>query len=261
MPPRSQRIQSTWRRRLPRLLREVGQAATPKAVHRLRTTIRRVEAEVRLGKPWRRLRRQAGAVRDLDVQVALLRQLHLASDGGRRELAEALAAERMRRAAKLSAGLSPKRRRKLTARLLAADAPEAVGAAAVQAEFATMDRRFPTLTTENLHGFRKACKRLRYRAEAAGATALAAEFERMQDAIGAWHDWRQLTLRATGALAGRPAGSLFAALENASAVHWVEALRTTAATRAGLRSSGARRPPGTAPRLVAVATTGTRASA
>src|SRR5882724_4780119 len=89
--------------------------ASPTAVHRLRTTVRRIESLISyshpdLGKKQERvledlagLRKRAGKVRDMDVQMGLLGQLangSIASD--RRVLMELLKEKRVRQAKRLS---------------------------------------------------------------------------------------------------------------------------------------------------------------
>src|SRR5258706_8530298 len=73
-----------------RVPKKISRTASPRVVHQLRTTIRRVEAllaalgadakvEAKLLKQLARLRRRAGKVRDLDVQIAALRGVRLES--------------------------------------------------------------------------------------------------------------------------------------------------------------------------------------
>ena len=91
-------------RRLSRLLGQVAKKPQAEAVHQFRTTSRRIEAilEAVAAEPDRnqrklmrrlaKLRRRAGRVRDMDVQMALLRTLKIGRDGHRKErLMEALA--------------------------------------------------------------------------------------------------------------------------------------------------------------------------
>ncbi len=68
-------------RKLGRLLQEIPRKASVDRVHDLRTTVRRLEtihvtlAPADTSKQWKRLskvRKQAGKVRDLDVQMAAL---------------------------------------------------------------------------------------------------------------------------------------------------------------------------------------------
>lgn len=239
-----------------RLLPRVARTAAVNDVHKLRTSIRRLEARQTLGRRWKRLRQRAGRVRDLDVQMDLLRQLPLGRESGRRGLIESMRAERERLAEKLRRGLGAGQRRKLRARLRAwAPDPPPTHSGLLQ-DFAAVDRGYPRLgagsTETELHSFRKDCKRLRYRAEAAGETGLAAEFERVQDALGSWHDWGVLANRARAHAEPREGDpghhgigpALLAALQNAVAAHLETALGAVAALRAELHGGAQRRPPG-----------------
>src|SRR5207245_264853 len=107
------------RRRLPfqKLTRQLTKLATkpaPENVHKFRTYCRRVEAlldqlvpepnrnDKKLLKLLGRLRKKAGRVRDLDVQIASLRNLRIPQDPGRKsQLMRALAEERAQREKKL----------------------------------------------------------------------------------------------------------------------------------------------------------------
>ena len=89
MAPDSNRTQALFDKLLRISRRSSG--AKPETVHQLRTTIRRVETllattlpalgrkEQKLLKQLDRLRRRAGKVRDLDVQIQALRSLRLES--------------------------------------------------------------------------------------------------------------------------------------------------------------------------------------
>jgi len=97
---------------------KLARSALPKDVHRLRTTIRRIESLISyshpdLGKKQERiledmtdLRKRAGKVRDMDVQMGLLDQLangSAASD--RRILMELLKGKRVRQAKRLASAV------------------------------------------------------------------------------------------------------------------------------------------------------------
>jgi len=229
-----------------RLLRLLGaaKAGTPEAVHRLRTGIRRGEAVLDLGKEWKRLRRRAGRVRDLDAQMALLRALHLPPEPARRLLQARMEAERAREERKLADALDRKREQRLKRRALAAAVlPPSPGPGALAEDAAALARDFPQLDAGNLHAFRTACKRLRYRAEAAGSADLAGALKLVQDAIGAWHDARQLLERAQRMLAGKHAGVLLAALENQADAYTREALAAAHQARADAARGWSAAPP------------------
>ena len=94
---------------------KLGDQVSPKSVHRLRTTIRRIESLIAytrpdLGKKQQRslenlgaLRKRAGKVRDLDVQMSLLGAMANGSTAGdRRVLTDLLKRKRGRQAERLS---------------------------------------------------------------------------------------------------------------------------------------------------------------
>jgi CHAD domain-containing protein len=239
----------------------LSSGAGPEVVHQLRTTIRRIETAVgaqpepgrnerKLLKQLRRLRRRAGKVRDLDVQIEALRSLGLegitrdrarvvsflqqarakqerklqrsyrdeADSGLRKRLRRASA--RLQRELPKPAELQPAQRRLLPAAL---------------DRFAAAVKRRPTLSEENLHAFRIDCKRARYLAEMAGegpvVTEVIEQLKRIQDSIGAWHDW--LTATATAKSVLSPAGQLplLSALRTGTRAKYLEALRITAGAK------------------------------
>ena len=209
---------------------------TPKAVHELRSSTRRVEAQIDLlgmvhglppwktpaGKVLRRLttlRRKAGRVRDCDVQDKLLKDDERAlttapeapSDIGkaRDKLRQRIAKSRQRRERKLLAEIDrqlPKLARD-TEKLLSAlkEAKDSEFSAATL--LTEIDRRLePVIVShkrgeEHLHDLRKAAKRARYQCEAIPgpqAAANARRFESLQDAGGSWHDLLDLATTCHG---------------------------------------------------------------
>ena len=221
--------------KLEKLLATTYSAPKRETVHRLRTSIRRAEAVTDVGKKWKRLRRRAGRVRDLDVQSQLLEGLKLPGDARQEELLKAMGEERQREAQKLVARLDAAHRRRLKRRLERAPAA-APKTGNLLERFQALDKRYAKLDASNLHAFRKECKQLRYRAEAAGADELAALFERIQDAIGAWHDWCELAARAGRFLPPAEAAPLVSPLAEAVADHAATALAVSAAIRRELRA-------------------------
>jgi CHAD domain-containing protein len=255
-----------------RLSQLLGQNATrphPEAVHDLRTITRRVEAlldalttepgrnQRKLLRRLKRLRRRAGRVRDIDVQILALRTLKIGRDSGRKaQLARHLNDRRARRERKLKKALDPSTVRDLRSRLsrceralLApppASKPAAVSAASeapaqpAQREevqpvslalkmFATVAKQQGAFTETTLHRFRNRCKRVRYVAEMAGddpeAKRVVSQIKRMQDAIGDWHDWLTLTQTAQKLFAEPVDGPLLAALSNVTRAKFMEATR------------------------------------
>jgi len=240
----------------------ISSGAKPETVHHLRTTIRRVETlvaaagrapepkEEKLLKQLGRLRRRAGKVRDLDVQIDALASLRLDSIArDRARVMSFLQKARIRREKKLlavfeeelEAGL--RKRLKRTSARLQQELPQPAQRQAAEERFlraalerfAAVVKRYPTLAEANLHQFRMDCKRVRYLAEMAGegprVAEVIAQLKRIQDAIGAWHDW--LTLSATAERVLSPSGQvpLLAALHASTRSKYLEALRVTADAR------------------------------
>ena len=257
-------------RKLTRLLRDVPRRPAAEPVHQLRTTIRRVEAVLetmpdgrfgKLRKQLRALRRRAGRVRNLDVQLLLLKSVRLDGHPEQKDaVARKLAARRARREKKLLIRLDEKAAsiRKRLARVQGAlsesSVPEAaamqdpVGAALDQ--FVELGSRAASLTADSLHDFRTECKRTRYLAEMAGdepdAALVVRELKRVQDAIGAWHDWSELLRCAEEVLAGHPHALLIGVLRTATSARFAHSLRTVAEVRDSLlavRSARGRRAP------------------
>ena len=200
----------------------------PRSVHRLRTTTRRIEGQFamlallpeipehdKLGRKAQRmlkqLRRAAGKVRDLDVQLDLIRSItpEKASPSFDRDAAELYAAldgQRDAAAEKLQRKL---RRKQADIAMLLESLLETLepveGLALAPAQLTTLARNWfaenappePDGNDDNpdhLHTLRKNAKLARYIAENAPKSAkpprrLAASFEFVQVAGGHWHDW------------------------------------------------------------------------
>ena len=205
----------------------VGVASpTAKAVHNLRSSTRRVEAQLELLAPIKglppykaaakkvhrrleKLRRVAGKVRDCDVQDKLLKDedhamssaVEAPSDlkSAQDKLRKRITRNRQRRERKLIATLEqqlPKLARD-TEELLAAVKPAKDLEVPVSDLLATIERnmermlRSPEHGEEHLHDLRKAAKRARYQCESLPgpeAATRANRLEALQDAGGAWHD-------------------------------------------------------------------------
>lgn len=231
-----------------------------KTVHRLRTGTRRCgalldsllhdppvrgrlsflqqheEAARKLMRQWKKLRRAAGAVRDLDVHLELVKQLRepLSSQAPTEatpalyeqldHLQAWLADNRQTHAADLCKQTQKRlqRCRELTAEVLGnATTPVPAASPAVKAvqrnrglqpsllaldDFYRVSEVNALLNRDNLHDFRKSTKEARYVAEAGGdephAQAVSRALKKIQDAIGDWHDLDSLCLEAQQALAG-----------------------------------------------------------
>ena len=239
----------------------LSSGARPEVVHQLRTTIRRIETvvgaqpepgrnEKKLLKQLRRLRRRAGKVRDLDVQIEALRSLGL--EGITRDRARVvsfLQQARAKQERKLQRSFQDEADSGLRKRLrrasdhLQQELPKPAELQPAQGrllsaaldKFAAAVKRRPTLTEENLHAFRIDCKRARYLAEMAGegpgVTEVIEQLKGIQDSIGAWHDW--LTATATAKSVLSPAGQLplLSALRTGTRAKYLEALRITAGAK------------------------------
>lgn len=222
--------------KLDRQLTRVARKLDPSSVHKVRTYSRRVEAllgdlvpepnrnDRKLLKLLARLRKKAGRVRDLDVQMSNLRSLKITSEAGQKsQLQRALVQERGKQAKKLAQSVDKEQTRELRKRLKRAagdlEIPESTRQLSVtMREFAQLGRSQGPLTEKTLHQYRIAGKRARYLAEFAGkdpnAQRVIEQLKRMQDVIGDWHDWLKLSERAEELFGGVRDSALVAALRN-----------------------------------------------
>ncbi len=288
---------------LGQMLDDVAQAKdgdlAVKTVHRLRTSTRRSGAllaslvgegraaakspgeavralrkdAARLERQWKKLRRAAGGVRDLDVHGEMVQELR--AEAAKKPAVAAQAASRGVKAnsetgfdaewARLEAWLVKERHRR--AEELKAEVAERgkkaaeLGASVLQAlmvrdgragasrraapspamlaleDFAAVSAEMPVLDRENLHDFRKRTKEARYLAEAGGETAEAATvaraLKRIQDVIGEWHDRDALADEAEQAL-GKAGRALTEHLRQLAAAEMQRAVEVTERMRGRL---------------------------
>ena len=260
--------------RLSRAIRRLSERPLPENVHHFRTTVRRIEtlldtlveepgrSQRKLLKRLGRLRRQAGKVRDLDVQLAALRSLKLGGEAARKaRLMRELTEERAVRERKLLASFDEDTLRSLRKRLVrvSEDLPQVGTAESADGSgrndrsafdpvelaldrFAQVSREHGAPSESTLHEYRMACKRIRYIAEMAGkdprAKAVIAHLKAMQDAIGSWHDWDVLTRRAEKLFEGEEAPPIVSALRNVNGAKLSEALRVSAESKRELLALG-----------------------
>jgi CHAD domain-containing protein len=231
----SEAVQEHARLVFDRMSRQLARAAkepSPENVHRLRTNSRRVEALVdhltadggnkkKLLKSLSKLRKKAGRVRDLDVQIAFLQQLKVPDRNNHRaQLLNALTEEQQARSRKLAKKLASGKAAKLRKRLQKAKADtQCNGVDPLLLAFASLPQPGPAaLSPKSLHAWRIAAKHSRYLAELApdGETSshFVAELKQAQDAIGQWHDILKLTERAEALFGGVRDSSLVSALQN-----------------------------------------------
>jgi CHAD domain-containing protein len=223
-------------------------------VHRLRTSIRRAEVLLagqlpashkrvaKLQRELQKVRRRAGKVRDMDVQLNALRSLDLGRpDNAREQLTRFLKEKRERRAKKLDSLLDSGSRSRLRRHLASVrEELESQSTGHKSRNKAVKHLRKmlakvlrsasdpQTFTPERLHDFRMQCKRARYAAEQSdekGNAQLIDRLKQMQDAIGAWHDWLTLGATARKKLTANPSPFL-AAVRNITQSKLWEAVHT-----------------------------------
>jgi|SRR6267378_3258422 len=192
-----------------------------KDVHRLRTTIRRLESLIRYANPevshkqqkaideLGSLRKRAGRVRDLDIQIGLLGAIANGSTGkDRRMIADHLKMKRQRQAIRLTSDVKDLEYKKLFPRLEKISEKSSM-ATPDQHDNAPVDRArseliqlagktslHHALKAGRLHELRISLKRIRYTAELGEESdaqrELLEELRPVQDALGEWHDWETL---------------------------------------------------------------------
>jgi CHAD domain-containing protein len=264
---------STLFRDLSSIIAGLEQEVTAKRVHRLRTTIRRIESALGYTQPdlgrkeqqalddLAKLRKRAGRVRDLDVQLKLLGAIANGSTASdRRQLSDDLANRRSRQAERLHAVIQKIARTKFPGHLARlgdsvqtawANLPQSDGPLLeAKKQVAVLAHQFGSqgqLKTKKLHQVRISLKLVRYLAELADASEeqkiFLQQLKSVQDALGDWHDWEELS---------RSAGKQFAQRTNRPIVDEIRALFAArqAAARAAVAhlflqhgSAPARKPP------------------
>ena len=205
-------------------------------VHRFRTGTRRLQILLgelstqpdsrhkKLLKLLSRLRKRAGKVRDLDVQLAALRSLKIRQEPRRKtQLVNDLIELRGQQEKKLRKAADKDTVREIRKRLQRAARnfkPEASRdpLAVEQGMLQAIERGDAPPTETLLHQYRILSKRARYAAEFADdspdAQRFIADLKRIQDALGDWHDWLTLTRTAIEHLGAVHESSLAAELRN-----------------------------------------------
>ena len=281
MTPTISRTESLFRK-LRRLPKKISAKPDADSVHELRTTIRRLETlldvtsngggrkERKLKKQMNRVRRRAGKVRDIDVQIQALETVTVeAARDEKVRVLQFLRRARAKREGKLLQALEDEIDNGLEKHLgrtaerlshncsgpkpaISAAKPDAKAVVAHSLEtFRDTVERHGALTEENLHAFRMACKRVRYIAEMAGedaeAAQIIAQLRRVQDAIGDWHDWVTLTASAEKVL-GTQSSPLLSAVRTNKRSKFLHALRIADEAKRNLlrlRDAGSSRKPPT----------------
>jgi CHAD domain-containing protein len=188
-----------------------------------------------------RIRKRAGKVRDLDVQLAALRNLKIPQEPRRKtQLIHHLIELRGEQEKKLRKAVDAKAVREIRKRLKRAHKnfhPEASRdpLAVARAMLERLDRAAAPLTEAVLHQYRILSKRARYAAEFSNQSAEAARFiavlKRIQDAVGDWHDWLTLTQAARKHLGEVRESPLVAELHNVTGAKFRHAVAVLSQTR------------------------------
>ena len=223
-------------------------------VHRFRTGTRRLQIllgelspkldrnQKKLLKLLGRIRKRAGKVRDLDVQLAALRSLKIPQEPRRKtQLVNCLIELRGRQEKKLRRAVDKDAVREIRKRLKRAGKifnPEASRdpLAVARGMLEAIDRGDAPVTEALLHQYRILSKRARYAAEFAEQSAEAKQFiarlKHIQDALGDWHDWLTLTQTASQNLGEVRASSLVAELHNVTGARFRHAVAVLLPMRA-----------------------------
>jgi len=246
--------------KLAREITRLSRKSAPEAVHKFRTHSRRVEAllsevvleqhrnDRKLLKLLGRLRKKAGRVRDLDVQIAALHSLKVPlGNGHKAQFLQALVAERARREQKLAKAFDPETAAQLRKRLNRAARRLTIPSsgeprAAVFRKLAALGQEHVPLTEKTLHQYRIIGKRARYIAELSGddpeAKRAVEQLKHMQDVIGDWHDWLKLTQKAEELLGSIRDSALVAMLRNVTQAKFRQSLDAVAELRTALAGKG-----------------------
>jgi CHAD domain-containing protein len=236
--------------RLERDLVKVSSKPIAENVHRFRTGTRRLQTLLQELSPKRdrnqkkllkllgRIRKRAGKVRDVDVQLAALRSLKIPQEPRRKtQLVHRLIELRSEQERKLLKSLDKDAVREATRRLRRTAKefdPETIldPLAIARRMLAEIEHPDATLTEPVLHQYRIAGKRARYAAEFAAKSAEASQF--MQDALGDWRDWLTLTQTASEQLGDVRESPLVAELRNVTGAKFRHAVTGLSQVRARL---------------------------
>jgi len=251
--------------KLGRELTKLTKKPAPEHVHKFRTHSRRVEAvlsevvlerhrnDEKLLKLLARLRKKAGKVRDLDVQIGCLRSLKAPqANGHKSQLMNALVEERTQREKKLAKAFDPqtaaeiRKRLKRSAREISIP-KDSEPLALTLSKLANLGNGSGTLSEKTLHQYRIIGKRARYVAELDGddpqARRIIEQLKRMQDVIGDWHDWLKLTEKAERLLGDVRQSALVAMLRNVTQAKFRQSVQVVTELRGGLFAGLAKRGP------------------
>jgi CHAD domain-containing protein len=232
--------------KLDRDLLKISSKASVKSVHRFRTSARRVQIllaelspalnrnEKKLLKLLNGIRRRAGKLRDVDVQLTALRSLKTPREPRRKtqlvsRLIELHAQQenKMRKVADDEAIREIRKRLKRAGKNFRPESARDPLDAAKSMIDGFLSAATP-LNEDLLHRYRILTKRARYAAELAtpspSATTFITELKRVQDALGDWHDWLTLTQSARDQLGELRESPLVAELHNVTGAKYRRAI-------------------------------------
>jgi CHAD domain-containing protein len=187
-----------------------------------------------------RIRKRAGKVRDLDVQLAALRSLKVPQEPRRKtqlmqHLLELRAKHENRLCKLLTKDMIKDVRRRL--RRASKEVKLEAGPDPLKVARTTLSRIVRPagpITEDLLHHYRVVVKRARYAAEFAPKSAESAQFilqlQRLQDAVGNWHDWMTLTQTAAKRIGDENQSSLVAALQHVTGAKFRHAVAALSAS-------------------------------
>ncbi len=255
MPISTERVQIVFQK-LERDLVKLSSHQRMETVHAFRTSARRVQTlleqilterdrnQKKLLKLVGEIRSYAGKVRDLDVQLAALRSLKTPQEPRRKtQLVHKLLELRAQHERKLRKHLTKHAVREIRKRLKRAAKegdwssigdPLAIAAEILNQAAPPSDARTGSPagspTDDALHRYRIAVKSARYAAEFAPKSAQAGQFiaqlQRLQDALGNWHDWMTLTNTAAARLGDVNQSPLVAEIHNVTGGKLRQAMAT-----------------------------------
>jgi CHAD domain-containing protein len=258
------RVRSVFQK-LERDIQKLSSRQDADRVHDFRTGSRRLQTlleeilpehdrnQKKLLKMLARIRQRAGKMRDLDMQLGALRSLKMPQEPRRKtQLLHRLIELRAKHEKKLRKALSKRDVSDIRARLKHAlrhlnlkSTRDPLGVA--QEILAQIKPPNGPLTDEQLHGYRMLGKRARYAAEFAPKSPEADQFvsqlERIQDAVGDWHDWLTLTQSAAKRLGDVRESALVAELHNVTGAKFRNAVAVLSAVSHPASGSHLTHPP------------------
>jgi CHAD domain-containing protein len=239
-----------------RQLSKLSSKPQPNNIHQFRTAARRLETVLgevipdqdrkqrRLLKLLTKIRRRAGKVRDLDVQIAALRSLKVSERPGlKTQILETMAEMRAKRERRLLDVVDKEtvreiRRRLKRERARFLDSSPNPWALAQNMLSAFTGQNDAAVNENLLHQYRIAGKKIRYIAELAGDQPdrqhIIEELKRMQDVLGEWHDWITLNESVRKMLPENGNSPLLAAIGNITRAKYRDAVEAVASAKKNL---------------------------